>query len=283
MKIAVIADIHAHFAALEAVSADIDTWGADAVVVAGDIINRGPRPRECLDFVLARERHDEWCLIRGNHERYVLHVAHDPSRREGLEGDVRESVRWTYNRLGSVAEIAGLAERARLTGPDDHWIRIVHASMRHDRDNLLVTTSDDELREMVDLQAAVFCCGHTHRPLIRKLDQTLVVNVGSVGLPFDRDPRACYARIEWQTGSWHAELTRVEYDRERALRDMVTSGLLDACPATGQIIMAELTDARPYMAKWVANYDELVRVGSMSAEASVHRFLEEAQAAEQQS
>jgi len=278
VKIAVIADIHANIAALEAVSADIDSWGADAVAVAGDIVNRGPRPRECLDFVLARERRDEWCLIRGNHERYVIHVAHDPTSRDGLDGDVRESVRWTFNHVGTIAELAGLPERARLTSPDSSWVRIVHATMRHDRDNLLTTTTNDELRQMVDLQAAVFCCGHTHRPLIRHLDQTLVVNVGSVGLPFDRDPQACYARIEWHTGRWQAELTRVDYDRQRAIRDMYTSGLLDDCPATGQIILAELEDARPYMARWVATYDTQVREGRMTAEESVERFLAEQRA-----
>jgi putative phosphoesterase len=278
VKIAVIADIHGHLAALEAVSADIDTWGADAVAVAGDIVNRGPRPRECLDLVLARAKQDEWCLIRGNHERYVMHAAHDPTHREGLEGDVRESVRWTLNRLGTTAELAGLPERARLTGPDGSWVRIIHATMRHDRDNLLLNTRDEELRKMIDPHAAVFCCGHTHRPLIRQIDQTLVVNVGSVGLPFDNDPRACYARLEWHPGGWHAELVRVTYDRERALRDMQNSGLIDACRATGQIILAELVDARPYMAKWVATYDAQVRAGQMTAEASVQRFLAEQRA-----
>ena len=50
MKLAVIADVHANWPALQAVAADIERWQADRVVVAGDVINRGPRPVECAGF-----------------------------------------------------------------------------------------------------------------------------------------------------------------------------------------------------------------------------------------
>ena len=45
MKLAVLADIHANLPALLAVLDSIDAWRPDAVVVAGDIVNRGPRPQ----------------------------------------------------------------------------------------------------------------------------------------------------------------------------------------------------------------------------------------------
>ena len=51
MKIALLADIHANFSALQTVSADIETWQPDLVIVAGDLVNRGPKPKECLEFV----------------------------------------------------------------------------------------------------------------------------------------------------------------------------------------------------------------------------------------
>jgi len=53
--------------------------------------------------------------------------------------------------------------------------------------------------------------GHTHRPFIRKIDGTLVVNPGSVGRPKDGDPRAAYA--VWQNGAF--SLRRIAYDIKR--------------------------------------------------------------------
>lgn len=275
MKVALIADIHSQYVAMQAVVADVDAWRPDLVIVAGDTVNRGPRPRECLDLVLEREARERWLVIRGNHERYVMNVASDPSSRPGLDGDVRESVRWTLHRLGGANEIAAQPDQIQLHAPDGSLIRVVHASIRHDRDNILPGVSDADLRLQVDLHAALFCCGHTHRPLIRQIDSTLLVNAGSVGLPFDRDPRACYARLTWEAGRWQAELARIPYDRARAMRDLETTGMMAECGATGQIILAELEDSRPYMARWVGEYDAAVVQGEITAAQSVRRFLAE--------
>jgi hypothetical protein len=53
--------------------------------------------------------------------------------------------------------------------------------------------------------------GHIHRPYIRRLDQLTVANSGSVGSPFDGDPRASYLLLD----SGQLEIIRVEYDVER--------------------------------------------------------------------
>ena len=100
-KLAVLSDIHGNFAALQAVADHIDRWQPDAVVVAGDIVNRGPRSRDCLRFVLARAAEMGWQIIRGNHEEYVLGVVRDPGARPGLDGAVRENVGWTARQLAT--------------------------------------------------------------------------------------------------------------------------------------------------------------------------------------
>lgn len=275
MKIAIIADIHANLSALEEVEQAVDTWGPDVVAVAGDTVNRGPRPRECLERVLRRARHDGWLVIRGNHEGYVINVARDPSGRPGVNGAIRESVRWTARQLGGIAELMLMPAHRSISGPDGGEVRVVHASMRHDRDNILVNSPDEELRRQIAPAPPVFCCGHTHRAFVRTIDATLVVNAGSVGLPFDGDPRAGYAQLEWRRDGWHATIVRVPYDRERARRDIMTSGMVESEPASAAIIAAELEDARPYMAKWVGQYDERVIAGELSAYESAVRYLAE--------
>ena len=273
MRIAVLADIHSNLAALEAVIADIDTWNPHAVAVAGDIINRGPRPRECLDLILGRQQRDGWRVIRGNHERYLIEAIQQPAILSGIDASVRISVLWGVARLGGIDQLVGLPECESITGPDSSLVRIVHASMRHDRDNIFESTSDTELRKQIDAYAAVFCCGHTHWPVRRRVDSTLVVNVGSVGLPFDGDPRAAYARLNWDAGRWDANIMRVAYDRDRARADFEATGFLDACGATARIIQAELDDARGHIADWLTSYDARVRRGDLSAEESARQYL----------
>jgi diadenosine tetraphosphatase ApaH/serine/threonine PP2A family protein phosphatase len=50
-----------------------------------------------------------------------------------------------------------------------------------------------------------------------------IVNVGSVGQPRDRDPRACYA--VWDVEAGRAEIHRVPYDVATARRKIVEAGL----------------------------------------------------------
>ena len=84
---------------------------------------------------------------------------------------------------------------------------------------------DEELLavyEPLDADTAVY--GHIHRPYIRALTQLTVANSGSVGMPWDGDPRACYLLIE----GGRPQLVRVEYDVEREAAVLLGSGYPDA-------------------------------------------------------
>jgi len=61
MKLAVLADIHGNYRALETVIDHIQTWHPDQVLVAGDIVNRGPPAEVILLGALNSSR--PGCLI----------------------------------------------------------------------------------------------------------------------------------------------------------------------------------------------------------------------------
>jgi predicted phosphodiesterase len=65
--------------------------------------------------------------------------------------------------------------------------------------------------------------GHTHRPSIRHItgQPRLLINTGSVGLPYDGDPRASYLIIEGSNPS----IRRIEYDLEKELKALSSCGL----------------------------------------------------------
>jgi predicted phosphodiesterase len=67
--------------------------------------------------------------------------------------------------------------------------------------------------------ADVVVYGHIHRPYVRPLGEMTVANSGSVGAPYDGDPRASYLLVE----NGAARVVRVEYDVEREVRLLLDS------------------------------------------------------------
>lgn len=275
MKLAVLADIHANLPALQAVLEDIDAWHPDAVVVAGDIVNRGPRPLECLRLVQQRERSQGWLSLLGNHEEYVIHQTRPDAPRCGPAFEIFQSSYWTLQQLnGDVAALEALPFTQSLTAPDGSEARIVHASTRGTRDGVFPTTPDEQLRQQMGRpRVPLFVVGHTHWPLVRRLDGTLVVNVGAVGMPFDGDPRASYGQLTWRNGQWQAEIVRVPYDRSETERDYVTAGFLDAAGPLAMLMLVELRRARSQLYGWSVAYEKAVLAGELSVAESVRLYL----------
>lgn len=273
MKVAVLSDIHGNLPALRAVLADVDGWRPDAVVVDGDIINRGPCSGSCLEVLLERQAVDGWWLLQGNHEEFVLDCA-NPERPH--TGPAYETTRFAHFALAQVSDyvdrLRTLPDMYERVAPNGDLLRIVHASMRSNRDGIYPLTEDQELRRKITPAPSVFVTGHTHRPLIRRLDDTLVVNIGSVGSSFDDDRRASYGRFEWR-GQWTAELVRLDYDYTQIEIDYVNSGFLAEGGALAQLMLVELRKARGLIFRWASRYEEAVNAGQMTLEESVRRVL----------
>jgi putative phosphoesterase len=277
MKIAVLADIHGNLAALQAVIADIERWSPDMVLVAGDIVNRGPQSGACLDLTLQLAAERGWRLIRGNHERYVLNFEQAQRRPDfpssGPSYELSRMTRWSHEQLRDKLDIIqALPEQLRVELGGE-TLALYHASLRHDRDGIEARSPDALLRTQIDGAAALFCVGHTHVPLARRLDGTLVVNVGSVGLPFDGDTRAAYARLTRGRRGWQARIVRVPYDVAATARVFVESGMLEAVGAHAQLMLRELQTGRSLLFDFVPTYHERVLAGAISLEEAVREYL----------
>jgi predicted phosphodiesterase len=283
MKIAVLADIHANYVALQTAADHIAAWQPDAVVMAGDLVTRGPRPSECLRFVQANRTQEAWQWVRGNHEDYVISVARPDMPHSGPEFEVHRASIWAYQNIGAdVSSLEAMPFMQSLTGPDGREVRIVHASMIGNRDGIYPGTTEREMAAKIDtrepdqpaeLLPAVLCVGHTHIPLIRRHNHTLVVNAGSVGLPFDQDRRLSYAQLTWQSGEWQAEIIRLEYDWEQAERDFFESGYFDGAGPLVEIVLVEFRTASSQLFYWARDYQARALQGEISMQASVQDYL----------
>lgn len=277
MKIAVISDIHGNLPALETAVADLDLWQPDQVIVNGDIVNRGPKSRECLQ--LTQQKHDEenWQVLRGNHEDFVLGCSAPDAPRSGPRFEIIRFACWANQQLnGELSFLQTLPDQFSWLAPDGSEFRVTHASMRNNRDGIYHNAADDEIRRQIAPAPAVFVTGHTHRPFIRQVDETLVVNAGSIGTPFDEDTRPSYGRFTWdEHNGWQAKIVRLDYDHQLIEQDYVETGFLTGAGPLTQLMLVELRKGRGLIYRWGELYEKAILAGEISIEESVRRLLAE--------
>jgi diadenosine tetraphosphatase ApaH/serine/threonine PP2A family protein phosphatase len=140
---------------------------------------------------------------------------------------------------------------------------------------IYTSTTDDELREMIAPAPAVLAVGHTHQPLIRRIDETLVINAGSVGMPFDGDRRASYGRLQWdEDKGWQAQIIRLHFDYARAEKDYFDTNYLKDAGPLAHLIFNEFTQARGHLNRWGEAYVEDVLKGEITMYESVKWYME---------
>ena len=219
MRLAVLSDVHGNLTALDAVLDDIAAQGVEATVALGDFLS-GPS-----DPVGVAERFIELDMpsVRGNHDRYIT---------DGREKD------WHIDALvrGMLDQrqqqwLAGVPATRVLEGD----VFLCHGTPQDDNssfmDGMVGGISSLLSRDYIEGVAAgfdheVLLCGHTHVPRsLRLADGRLVVNPGSVGLPFEiGSPDARYAIIEKRRAGWNTELRAVAYDHQAAAKQALERG-----------------------------------------------------------
>lgn len=206
MNVAIVSDFHGNLVAFDAVLADLEQVNPDLIVHGGDLAFNGPRPVECVD----RIRELGWPGVIGNMDR-------------ALENPTGRRVTWASEQLGH--ERNAWLQTLPMEWRQDEQIALVHAVPGDLWQAVFPEAGDDELLAIygpLGARIAVYC--HIHRPFVRTIGELIVANSGSVGLPFDGDPRASYLVIE----NGRVENRRVDYDVDRAVADVLASGLPEA-------------------------------------------------------
>ncbi|MBA2632596.1 MAG: metallophosphoesterase family protein [Chloroflexi bacterium] len=233
MRIAVLSDIHANLAALEAVRAELadvdETW------VLGDIVGYGPEPNEVITALQEMGARS----VLGNHDGAAIGGV-DPSY---FNPDARAAIEWTASAIDDNARsyLATLPEVRR-----DGDLTAVHGSPR-DPIWEYVTSRGIAAANLEHFETRLCLFGHTHLPTVYRVaegdveqhlglpgatvtltGERAMLNPGSVGQPRDGLPDAAYAVLEWggeTAGSGAMTFHRVRYDIDRTQRLMRERGL----------------------------------------------------------
>ncbi|SDJ99821.1 metallophosphoesterase family protein [Sediminibacillus albus] len=216
MRIAFLSDIHGNAIALEAVIEDINRKNVDNIIVLGDIAYRGPEPKRSIELVrglgtdVVKGNADEW-VVRGIDKGEVPDHAHElmNEERDWTAAQLtQEDINYLAN-LPSVKqfEVEGVTFHAFHATPDSLF-EVVPPSAEDD------TLA---LKLMKATAADVYLYGHIHQSYIRTINGKTVINLGSVGLPFDGVTKASYAIVEADNGAVSMSIEKVAYDREKTI------------------------------------------------------------------
>ena len=218
MRLAILSDIHANLAALDAVLDDLAAQpGVDEVWACGDIVGYGPQPNEVIDRL--RERGAR--AVMGNHDGAAVGLVDVTWFNDAAAA----AITWTAGVLSAASKryLAGLPER-RVEGE----LTAVHGSPR-DPIWEYVVSADVARANFAAFDTRICLFGHTHYPAVYAAAEgdvrsipadpgaaiplpggRLMLNPGSVGQPRDGNPASSYLILDLATGA--AEFRRVAYD-----------------------------------------------------------------------
>jgi pyruvate-formate lyase-activating enzyme/diadenosine tetraphosphatase ApaH/serine/threonine PP2A family protein phosphatase len=214
--------------ALRAMLADAGARGCERIFCLGDLGGFGAECDaiwpllegvECIagnyDVAIGRGDEDCGCGYSDERDNHFAQLMYDYTR----EATSSEFAAW-------MARLP-LEHRELVDGVDVH---MVHGSPLAINDFLWESLDDEELRERVAASGAgVLLCTHTGLPWWRRIDGTLVVNVGAVGRPANDGRRETgYSVLDLEDGEARAELVPVAYDWRAQAASMRAAGLPEA-------------------------------------------------------
>lgn len=260
MRLAVFSDIHGNDIAFQAALNDYERLGgADQVWFLGDLIAFGARPAECIRRLKALgERFnppaDEakpadappWAkgtskfrAIRGNTDRYLINgdrphskSADDAEKFEKMRSQVMGRdmmLNWALGKLDfeDYDFLRKMGSECDLFVEGFGYVIGYHGTPGDDNAYLRPDTSEDEAADFfMEREGHLGIGGHIHVQMDRTLQYNgwRVVNVGSVGMSFDKPGYAQWGMFTFEGSEVAVDLRAVPYDVDAAIADLHDAG-----------------------------------------------------------
>jgi len=212
LKIAFVGGVYANLPALEAVIRDAKERGAAVLVNTGDLVGHGGFPDEVVSLI----RKEHAINVIGNYDLSVLR--HKKSKKSLPKKRFKKfAIKWTFKQLsGDNRFFLGSLPRHLTLDFRGQSVYVAHGTPDSVNGSINRKTAEKKLIRYAEKTGSdVVVTGHSSEPFAKKAGNTWFVNTGSVGMPGDGDPRACYALLSLNPFSLYH--IRVPYDVQRAV------------------------------------------------------------------
>ena len=219
MKYGLLSDVHSNLEALNSVLKKFKEEQVEKNVCLGDIVGYGANPNECVELI----RNNNFECVAGNHDWAVV----GKQDIEHFNPVAKEAIIWTADVLNR--DNMEYLKQLELKKEFPEFI-IVHATIINPEEWKYIRTTFDAHRNFEELTKPVCFFSHSHVPIVFKETQRskysfdmsisieegikYLINIGSVGQPRDKNPKACYAIYD--TEEKKVEIKRVSYDIKTA-------------------------------------------------------------------
>ena len=191
-RIALLADIHGNSTALKAVLKDCRQNHIQKFILLGDRFTKGPDPAGVFRQL---QRLPTLAAVAGNTDDWLLAAGGLTARQAALTAFTRKE----------------------LPEPALTYLASLRRSLLLEREGFRIFLSHYPQLPPFSETPDLLICGHTHIPSLFTWENTLSCNPGSIGAPYDRDPRSSYGilTLSAQPGF---EIRRISYDTLEELR-----------------------------------------------------------------
>ena len=222
-RVLVISDVHGNLAALEAIVAKLPSLKPDQVAILGDHALFGPKPAETIDLI--RKLQSSGALVTAGTGDIAVadldYAASFPSLAGGLPPALKASVEWASDELDDdrIEWLRSLPTERRLRY-GEIGITFCHASPGSRTIPLSADLDPSTTLELISqTDSRVVCVGFTHVARVKDYGWKVLVDAGSVGLPYDGDATAAFTvvDIDPEAKTINAEVYRASSATERPL------------------------------------------------------------------
>jgi putative phosphoesterase len=238
MRFAIISDIHGNFVALKAALSDIKEGKTGRIVCLGDVAATGPQPTEVIEEL----RKIRCPCVMGNTDETLAKDLPSKFTHPGVSEEDRKTQQaldlWTRKKITNSHRryLSTFKPMLEVHLGAGRSLLCYHGSPSSNRDEIMPTTPNEELaRRLEGHRANVFAGGHTHNQMFRRFSNSLVINPGSVGWPFQIEPSgkvwypsiAEYAIVSSSGGTLSVEFVSVQYSLSELRSAVRNSGMPD--------------------------------------------------------
>jgi len=244
MEIAVLSDIHGNYMALEKCVNYALNRGIEKFIFLGDYLGELAYPQKTMNLLYSLKENYHCWFIKGNKENYWLNYDHTWKENDSTTG----ALYYTYHNLTDtdISFFGKLNDKEELSLDNLPVITICHGSPNRVNEKLL-PDNENTFSIMAHNKADYILCGHTHIQGAIKHNEKVVWNSGSVGVSLHSKGKAQFLILsQAEDFTWKNEFISLDYDVEKVIDDLHTSGLYDKAPG------------------WCAVSEHLLRTGEIS-------------------
>lgn len=228
MDIAILSDIHGNYVAFEECIKHALERGITTFLFLGDYVGELADPERAMKMLHDLQKEYNCVCVKGNKEDYWIdyrnksdddYVWEDNNSTTGM-------MLYAYNHLTKedIDFFETLPIMQKIEIEEYPPFIICHGSPYSNNEKMIPDT--ERIKEIMDsVEEELIICGHSHKASKMIHNGKVVLNAGSVGIPFLSEGKTQYLILHGSENGWEEEFINLEYNIEAVIADMQEDNL----------------------------------------------------------